>query len=99
LALDYEDPLAAALVTRGLPKGSDRQLKLGAMTLTFHFDGSHVKVSNYLDSYQMDDAFHPFFVQQGGKRFKTAPEDGTAFELNNGDRFVIGHCVYVLVEE
>ncbi len=99
LSLDYEDPLAAALVTRGLPKGTERQLDLGGITMTLRFDGETVHFSDYLDTYRQGDQFKPFFVQRGDSRFKTAPEDGTVFQLQAGDRLVVGTCVYVLLEE
>ena len=99
VSLDYEDPLAAALITRGLPKGQPRTLELGGMSLTFHYNDGKVLVADYLDSYRDGDGFRPFFVQSGGGRFKTAPEDGTSFELSDGDRFVIGQSVYVVREE
>lgn len=102
VSLDTEDPLAGALVTRGLPKGAPRTLELDGVRLTFLFDGTTIKVSDYLDTYRPkpgSDVFHPFFVQRGEERFKTAPEDGAAFLLKAGDRMVIGPCVYVLREE
>lgn len=102
VSLDTEDPLAAALVTRGLPKGAPRTLDLDGVQLTFLFDGTTIRVSDYLDTYRPQTgsgAFHPFFVQKGDERFKTAPEDGAAFVLRHGDRMVIGPCVYVLREE
>jgi hypothetical protein len=99
LSLDYEDPLAAALVTRGLPKGRDRTVDLGDIRMTLHYDGSSVQVSDYVTTYRRGEDFHPFFVQQGDRRFKTAPEDGTPFAVQAGDRLVIGTYVYVLLEE
>jgi hypothetical protein len=99
LALDETDPLAAALVTRGLPKGSQRQLTLDGVAVTFLWDGANVTASGYLATYRRAEGFHPFFVQQGGGRFKTAPEDGSTFALSPGDRLVVGSSVYVLREE
>jgi hypothetical protein len=100
LGIDVEDPLAAALVTRGLPKGAPRTLPLGnGLTVTLRFDGEKVEVSDYLDTYRLDDGFRPFFVQRDGKRFVTAPEDGTPFEVSSGDRLVVDACVYVLRQE
>jgi len=100
LGIDVEDPLAAALVTRGVPKGAPHAVTLGdGLSVTLHFDGDVVTVSDYLDTYQGADGFRPFFVQRGGKRFVTAPEDGTAFELASGDRLVVDACVYVLRQE
>ncbi|MEN0064850.1 MAG: hypothetical protein AAGA48_22080 [Myxococcota bacterium] len=99
VALDFNDPLAAALVTRGLPTGTSRRLNLGGLEMDLLYDNDKVIVSGYVDGYRKGDGFYPFFVQKQGARFKTAPEDGTAFELMNGDRMVIGSCVYVLREE
>ena len=99
VALDYDDPLAAALVIRGLPKGAPRTLTIDGVSLTFHFDGEAVEVTDYLDSYRRGDGFHPFFVQRDGGRFVTAPEDGSPFTLVSGDRMVIGISVFVLRKE
>ena len=100
VSIDYEDPLAAALITRGLPKGKPRTLELGALTATFKFDGSEVVITDYLDGYYMgDDGYYPFFVQRASGRFTTAPEDGADIVLHSGDRIVIGIAVYALVEE
>jgi len=99
VALDFDDPLAAALVTRGLPLGTARQLQVGGLEFDLLFENGRVVVSNYLASYRRADGFYPFFVQQHGARFKTAPEDGSPFELVNGDRMVIGNSVYVLRQE
>jgi hypothetical protein len=99
VALDYDDPLAAALVIRGLPKGADRTLTIDGVDLTLHFDGEKVTVSDYLDTYRRGEGFHPFFVQRDGGRFVTAPEDGSAFEVSSGDRLVVGISVFVLRQE
>lgn len=100
IALDYEDPLAAALVTRGLPLNQPRTLELDGLTVTLTFTGEAVQFSDYGATYrQADGSFLPFFVQSGSKRFTTAPEDGSSFELTGGDRFVIGQSVYVIREE
>jgi hypothetical protein len=99
VAIDTEDPLAAALVTRGLPKGAPRVLEIGGIKLTLLFDGSAIRISDYLGTYRRGDGFHPFLVQRGDARFVTAPEDGSPFDLHAGDRMVIGTCVYVLRAE
>ena len=67
------------------------------MTLTF--DGDQTTVSDYLAAYRQGDGFQPFFVQRGGGRFVTAPEDGAPFQLSPGDRMVVGHSVFVLRRE
>jgi len=99
VAVDYDDGLAAALVTRGLPLNQGRTLSLGVLELTLTFDGERVTVSDYLDSYKRDANFHPFFLQQHGAKFRTVPEDGAPFVLSTGDRMVIGAAVYVLRQE
>jgi hypothetical protein len=99
VALDWKDPLAAALITRGLPRAQPRTLTLGPITVTLTYDGGTVKVSDYLATYRKGDAYEKFFVQRGEGRYKTAPEDGTPFELASGDMLVLGNGVYVLREE
>jgi hypothetical protein len=99
VSLDHQDPLSAALVTRGLPKGAPRTLTIDGLTITFRFDGGAIEVSDYLATYRRGDAFQPFFVSKGEGRFKTAPEDGSMFALAAGDRMVVGHCVYELRAE
>ncbi|MBT3221703.1 MAG: hypothetical protein HN348_21710, partial [Proteobacteria bacterium] len=97
--IDNEDPLVAALITKGLPKGAERVIRCGKMEITLFYDGDGVTISNYLDTYRHGEGFKPFFVQRGKKRFKTAPEDGVDIELQVGDRLVIGNAVYLLKEE
>ena len=100
IAADTEDPLAGALVTKGLPKGAPRKLSVDALSLTFLYDGRSITISDYLPTYRKaDGTFYPFFIQRGEGRFKTAPEDGSPFEMSPGDRMVVGSCVYVLREE
>ncbi len=99
VSIDYEDPLAAALITKGLPKGKPRTLDLGRIKATFAYDGSSVVVSDYIGTYQIDDGYHPFFVQKDTARYKTAPEDGSDIVLTGGDRIVVGIAVYALLEE
>ncbi|MCA9490908.1 MAG: hypothetical protein KC621_13360, partial [Myxococcales bacterium] len=99
VALVNDDPLAAALVTRGIPKGAPRTIDIDGISLTFLFDGERITISEYLETYRRGDAFHPFFVQRGDSRYTTAPEDGTPFDLSVGDRLVVGYCVYELRAE
>ncbi len=97
LLLDYEDPLAAALVTRGLPARSQRRIDFHGLQATFYDTGEGVVViSDYLSTYRISDGYRPFFVQRGGARFRTAPEDGSDIELEIGDRIVVDGAVYVL---
>jgi hypothetical protein len=99
VAIDTTDPLARALVTRGLPKGAPRTLSLDTVELTFQYDGATIRVSDYLETYRRGTGYHPFFVQRGDERFKTADEDGAPFDLHPGDRLVVGPCVYELRQE
>ncbi|MEZ4241801.1 MAG: hypothetical protein R3F59_37765, partial [Myxococcota bacterium] len=99
LAIDTHDPLARALVTRGLPKGAARTLTLDGIEMTLLYDGDTVTFGDYLPTYRRGDGYHPFFVQKGDARFVTAPEDGASFALSPGDRLVVGTCVYELRAE
>lgn len=102
VALDYEDPLAAALVTRGLGVNHPRRLRLGnpgdgdGIELTLTWTGELLVLSDYLEGYRKGAGFRPFFIQQGDQRFVTAPEDGIPVELSPGDRFVVGNAVYLV---
>ncbi len=98
LGIDVADPLAAALFTRGLPAGTERQLTLGAVSVTALHDGDEVVLSNYLSSYKLADGFRPFFVQKGEDKYKTAPEDGVEIRLSIGDRLVVDASVFEIVE-
>jgi hypothetical protein len=93
LKADVRDALAAALLTRGLPRGPARTLEIGGLRFDARWDGTHVTLSGYLDSYRRGDGFHPFFVSAGGGRFTTAPEDGADIVLAPGDRLVIDATV------
>ncbi len=95
LEIDVSDRLVAALFTSGLPQRSDRRLKLGPVTATFHFDGATATVSNYLDSYRTGaSGYVPFFYQQGSKPWRTMPEDGSPLALSPGDSLLAGTNVY-----
>lgn len=98
LEIDCGDPLAAALFTRGLPTRQPRTLDLAGIEVTLLYDGEGVVVSDYLASYRDGDGFKPFFIQHGGERFQTAPEDGSDIRLVPSDRLVVGNAVYVLRE-
>lgn len=89
-----DEPLAAALVTRGLPTRQARTLEIDGLQLACFFDGERVEISGYLDTYRRDEGFRPFFLQTGGGRFQTAPEDGAPFGVAHGDRLVIGAAVF-----
>jgi hypothetical protein len=96
IAIDPGEPLAAALFTRGLPTRQPRTLDLGGIVASFMYDGEAVAISDYLGTYLQDSGFQPFFVQHGGERFQTAPEDGAAIQVRSGDRLVIGNRVFVV---
>ncbi|MBN2800212.1 MAG: hypothetical protein JXX28_13820 [Deltaproteobacteria bacterium] len=97
ILLDHEDPLAAALMTRGLPARSPRTLSFTGFDFTLLDTGEgDVVLSDYLASYRKADGFESFFIQQDGERFRTAPEDGGEVVLHLGDRLVIGHSVFIL---
>lgn len=92
--IDTEEPLAEALVVRGLPKGTVRELALGGLTVQARFDGASLTLSDYLATYRTDAGFRKVFVQTGGGRFVTAPEDGAPIQLAAGDRLVVDGAVY-----
>jgi len=96
LRIGVDDPLTAALVTKGLPSRADRELDLQGLHVTVFSDADKVTLSNYLDTYRQGDGFRSFFVQKGGGRFETAPEDGSSITLSLGDRIVLGQAVYLL---
>ena len=96
LALDVQDELAAALVTRGLPKRSERRLQLGGISMSFTYTGDAVHIHDYLNDYKTDKGYNPFFVQRGDSRFVTAPEDGALIELEPGDHIIVGDVLYSL---
>lgn len=96
LALDVQDELAAALVTRGLPKRSERRLELSGMAMSFTYTGEAVHIHDYLDDYKTDNGYNPFFIQRGESRFVTAPEDGALIELVPGDHIIVGDVLYSL---
>src|SRR5690606_14221359 len=99
VSIDTTDRLVAALVTRGLPRGAPRRLRLGGVELTMRFDGAGVTVSEYLATYRHGAGYRPFFVQRDQGRFTTAPEDGSDFRLAHGDRLILGIELYELREE
>ena len=95
LAIDVTDRLVAALFTRGFPLKSPRTLQLGPITATIQFDGTQLRVSDYLASYRTGSiGFMPFFIRQGEKPWRTAPEDGSAFTVSPGDGLLCGSSVY-----
>lgn len=95
LRLDTSDKLSAALVTRGLAAGQSRTLRPGEIAFEAATDGSTVSISNYLDTYRAPDGtYRSFFYKTSGTDFRTAPEDGQAFQLGAGDQMIVGHAVF-----
>jgi hypothetical protein len=95
LALDLDDRLVAALFTRGFPLRAATPVRLGPIDCIASYDSGRLVVSDYLDAYAYPDgSFQPFFLRSGGGRFRTAPEDGSTFELKHGDMLIAGISVY-----
>ena len=95
LALDLEDRLVAALFTRGFPLRAASPVRLGPIDCIATYAEGRLVISDYLDAYAYPDgSFQPFFHRSGDGRFRTAPEDGSGFELRHGDMLIAGICVY-----
>ena len=95
LALDLDDRLVAALFTRGFPLRAATPVRLGPIDCIATFDAGRLVISDYLDAYVYPDgSFQPFFHRSGEGRFRTAPEDGSGFELRHGDMIIAGISVY-----
>jgi len=94
VAVDTDEPLATALMTRGFPLKAPRELSLNGLMCTVTFDGKTLQLSGYLQGYKTAEGYLPFFVQTGGERFVTAPEDGATITLFPGDRLVIDGAVF-----
>jgi len=91
-----DEPLAEALFTHGLPLRQERVLRLGGVVLTCTWNGTSLRLDDYLATYFIDGGYVPFFVEAVGDRFRTAPEDGATVELHPGARLVIGRGLYEL---
>lgn len=92
---NLSDRLVLGLFTLGCPLKDARVVHLGALRATVRWDGSRLEVSQYLDSYRLaDGSYRPFFVREGQKPFRTAPEDGTPFSLAPGDALLAGIALY-----
>ena len=97
LAVDTSDRLVYALFTLGFPLRSPRTVRLGPITATFQYDAQGLKISDYLTSYRTGAAgFVPFFMQEGGRNWRTLPEDGSTVNLLPGDAIMAGNAVYRL---
>ncbi len=95
LAVDHSEPLAAALFTKGLPRGVARTLELGRVRMNLTWTEGAVTVDDYLGTYRnADGTYEPFFVARGGGGFQTAPESGEAIRLGAGDRLLCGNELY-----
>ncbi len=99
LEMGVDDPLAAALFTKGLPAGQPRSVTLQGLTLTLLHDDDEVVITDYLASYKRASGYAPFFVQHGETRYQTAPEDGSEIRMKAGDRFLIENAIYEIVEQ
>jgi hypothetical protein len=96
LSLELDDRLVAALFTRGIPLRAATTVRLGPVDCLATYDQRTLRISDYLDAYAYPDgSFQPFFYRRGDGRFRTAPEDGTTFELQHGDMLIAGSCVYL----
>ncbi|HJN73852.1 MAG TPA: hypothetical protein QGF58_07970 [Myxococcota bacterium] len=94
LAVDHSDDIVAALFVRGLPLRADRRIALGPIRVVAHFDGSNLRLQDYIDTYRKSDGYEPFFLKSGDDRFRTAPEDGGTISLSPGDLLIAGSAVY-----
>jgi hypothetical protein len=97
LRLDDSERLAAALFTVGCPLRSPRVLRLGALRVSATFDGTALRLTDYLETYRGGDGgFLPVFHREAGKPYRTFPEDGAPVSLRQGDRVIVGAGVYEL---
>lgn len=94
LAIGLGDPMASALFTLGLPLGRARRITLGPIVARATFDGDHLRLSDYLDTYRQGDAFAPFFVRSGDRAFRTVPEDGREVVLAPGAQIIANRALY-----
>lgn len=94
LSVDLDEPLAKALFVRGFPLRQPHRVALNGLEATGTFDGQRLALTGYLDTYRIGGGYRPVFVQAGGDRFVTAPEDGADIVLAAGDRIVVDGAVY-----
>ena len=95
LSVDLDDRLVAALFTCGFPLRAASPVRLGPIDCIATYAAGRLVISDYLDSYAYPDgSFQPFFHRSGDGRFRTAPEDGSGFELRHGDMLIAGISVY-----
>jgi ADP-ribose pyrophosphatase YjhB (NUDIX family) len=95
LTVDATDRLTAALFTKGFPMRADRRIRLGPVEATAHYDGSVLRISDYLTTYRLGNgAFAPLFSREGERGWRTFPEDGTPVSLRPGDGLLAGTAVW-----
>ena len=95
LRVDTEDRLVAALFTLGFGRRADRRVRIGPVEATFNYDGATLRIDGYLATYRgRNGKFQPFFVKEGGERWRTFPEDGARVELSPGDALLAGNAVW-----
>lgn len=100
LSVDDRDLMVGALLTLGLPLRTPRALRVAGVSFTAAWDGQGLRISGYLDDYALPDGrFKPLFVRQGGRPFRTLPEDGAPVRLLPGDRLLLGATVVALFAE
>ena len=95
--IDHDEPLAASLFTLGIPEGTPRTVSIGALSASVKAIDQGVEIDAYLDTYQIESGYHPFFIQTGEQRFHSAPEDGRKITLAPGDRLLLGNALYQVV--
>ncbi|MFN7142828.1 MAG: hypothetical protein ACK4YP_03565, partial [Myxococcota bacterium] len=94
VAIDTTDRLVAALFTLGFPLRADRRLRVGRVVATFRWDGTRLRVSDYLSTYRTEAGFLPVFLKSGDRPWQTFPEDGARVDLAPGDGLIVGNAVY-----
>jgi hypothetical protein len=100
LSVDDRDRMVGALLTFGLPLRTPRALRIAGVSFTAAWDGEGLRMSGYLHDYALPDGrFKPLFVRQGGRPFRTLPEDGAPVRLLPGDRLLLGATVVALVAD
>lgn len=96
LSISDRDLMVGALFTAGLPLRAARRLRLGTVELTALFDGQQLQLSGYLPDYRTPGGgYRALFAQQGGRPFRTLPEDGAPLRLAPGDRLLLDGALWV----
>jgi hypothetical protein len=97
LTIDPSDRLVSALFTLGFPLRAERRARLGRLGATFRWDGSRLRVSDYLGAYRSSGSFLPVFFRSSDRGWQTLPEDGAPVDLAPGDGLIVGTAVYRFV--